>query len=200
MNNYLIMLGSNFADIRQLLNLTQEDLANKMGVSRPTIVKIEQDPSRLTKTLAYAFFVSISYEIKKRIKEVKEINPSAYKSPDSLNTYIKVISGTSLLSAGTIAATATRSLGAVLPGIGVAIATAAGIKWGLKALKGNVKKEVEQKIKWDEEKAKKVLEEIQKKQLEDKTRLLSYLELSSLDISQFVEKINNNEITEEEEQ
>lgn len=200
MNNYLIMLGSNFADIRQLLNLTQEDLAKKMGVSRPTIVKIEQDPSRLTKTLAYAFFVSISYEIKKRIKEVKEINPSAYKSPDSLNTYIKVISGTSLLSAGTIAATASRSLGAVLPGIGVAIATAAGIKWSLKALKGNVKKAVEQKIKWDEEKAKKVLEEVQKKLLEDKTRLLSYLELSSLDISQFVEKINNNEITEEEEQ
>ncbi|MFJ7513245.1 helix-turn-helix domain-containing protein [Peribacillus simplex] len=200
MNNYLIMLGSNFTDIRQLLNLTQEDLAKKMGVSRPTIVKIEQDPSRLTKTLAYAFFVSISYEIKKRIKEVKEINPSAYKSPDSLNTYIKVISGTSLLSAGTIAATASRSLGAVLPGIGVAIATAAGIKWGLKALKGNVKKEVEQKIKWDEEKAKKVLEEVQKKLLEDKTRLLSYLELSSLDISQFVEKIINNEITEEEEQ
>ena len=199
MNNYLIMLGSNFPDIRQLLNLTQEDLANKMGVSRPTIVKIEQDPSRLTKTLAFAFFVSISYEIKKRIKEVKEINPSAYKSPDSLNTYIKVISGTSLLSAGTIAATATRNLGAVLPGIGVAIATAAGIKWGLKALKGNVKNEVEQKIKWDEEKAKKVLEEVQKKLLEDKTRLLSYLELSSLDISQFVEKINNNEITEEEE-
>ncbi|WP_096156461.1 helix-turn-helix domain-containing protein [Bacillus sp. FJAT-45066] len=200
MNNYLIMLGSNFTDIRQLLNLTQEDLANKMGVSRPTIVKIEQDPSRLTKTLAFAFFVSISYEIKKRIKEVKNINPSAYKSPDSLNTYMKVISGTSLLSAGTIAATATRSLGAVLPGIGVAIATAVGIKWGLKALKGNVKNEVEQKIKWDEEKAKKVLEEVQKKLLEDKTRLLSYLELSSLDISQFVEKINNNEITEEEEQ
>ncbi|MFC4559999.1 helix-turn-helix domain-containing protein [Virgibacillus kekensis] len=200
MNNYLIMLGSNFADIRQLLNLTQEDLAKKMGVSRPTIVKIEQDPSRLTKTLAFAFFISISYEIKKRIKEVKEINPSAYKSPDSLNAYIKVISGSSLLSAGTIAATASRSLGAALPGIGVAIATAAGIKWGLKALKSNAKNEVEQKIKWDEEKAKKVLEEVQKKLLEDKTRLLSYLELSSLDISQFVEKINNNEITKEEEQ
>ncbi|MER2078073.1 helix-turn-helix domain-containing protein [Psychrobacillus psychrotolerans] len=200
MNNYLMMLGSNFTEIRQLLNLTQEELASKMGVSRPTIVKIEQDPSRLTKALAFAFFVAISYEIKKRIKEVKQINPSAYKTPETLNTFIKVVSGSSLLSVGAIATTATRGLGAVLPGIGVVIATAAGVKWGLKALKSNNKIDLEQNIKWDEEKAKKVLEEIQKKLLEDQTRLLSYLELNSLDVSQFVEKIISNEITEKDEQ
>lgn len=200
MNYYLMMLGSNFTEIRQLLNLTQEDLANKIGVSRPTIVKIEQDPSRLTKTLAFAFFIAISYEINKRIKEVKKINPSTYKNPETLNTFIKVISGSSLLSVGAIAATASRGLGAVLPGIGAVIATAAGIKWGLKALKSDNKNDLEQNIKWDEEKAKKVLEEILNKLLEDQTRLLSYLELNSLDITQFVEKIISNEITEREEQ
>ena len=42
MNNYLIMLGSNFADIRQLLNLTQEDLANKMGVAVPQLSKLNR--------------------------------------------------------------------------------------------------------------------------------------------------------------
>ena len=196
MNNYLVMIGSNFTEIRQLLNLTQEDLANKMGISRPTIVKIEQDPSRLTKTIAYAFFVAISYEMKKRLKDLQEIDPSAFISPDTLNNFINEISKSSLLTVGTIATTATLGLSAVLPGIGVAIATAAGIKWGLKALKGSSTSAQKVNIKWDEEKARKVLEEVQKKLMEDQSRLLSYLHLDLLDVSQFVEKINENAILE----
>ena len=68
MNQYLVILGTNIPEIRNVMNLTQEELANMMGVSRPTIVKLEQDPSKLSKALAYALFGSVTFEIKKKNK------------------------------------------------------------------------------------------------------------------------------------
>ena len=100
MNNYLLSLGSSFTDIRQILNLTQEDLANLIGVSRPTIVKIEQDPSRLTRTVAYAFFISVSYELQKRKIEVEKIDPEKYKTPEAMDAFVNAIKRASFLTSG----------------------------------------------------------------------------------------------------
>lgn len=204
MNNYLLLIGTNFGEVRQLLNLTQEDLANRMGVSRPTIVKIEQDPSRLTKTLAFAFFVAVTYEMKSRIKKVKELDPKVYKSPDKLKKFVEEIKITSWLPAGAIVTAATLGLGSLglIPGIGAVIAAtagAAGIKNGLKSLrnKKDVPDDVKQQINWDEEKARRIIEEVQKKLLEDQKKVLRGFQLNALDIEQFVEKIDEGELATE---
>lgn len=190
MNNYLLLLGSNVAEVRQILNLTQEDLAHKMGVSRPTIVKLEQDPSRLTKTLAFAFFVAVSYEMKTRIKNVKNLDPKDYKNPEKIKSFIDAIKGTSLLPIGTLATAATLSLGGLIPGIGAAIVASAGATGILKALK---KKSPEAELKWDEEKAKKIIEEVQNKLIEDQKRVVGCFQLNALEIEQFVERIEEGE-------
>lgn len=190
MNNYLLLLGSNVAEVRQILNLTQEDLAHKMGVSRPTIVKLEQDPSRLTKTLAFAFFVAVSYEMKTRIKNVKNLDPKDYKSPEKLKSFIDAIKVTSLLPIGTLATAATISLGGLIPGIGAIIAGAGATAGILKSLK---KKSSEAELKWDEEKAKKIIEEVQIKLIEDRKRVVRCFQLNALEIEQFVERIDEGE-------
>ena len=190
MNNYLLLLGNNFAEVRQLLNLTQEDLANKMGVSRPTIVKIEKDPSRLTNTLAFAFFIAVSYDLKSRIKKVKKIESSDYKSPDKIKNFIEELKKSSLLPIGTLVTVITISIGGVIPVLSAAAIAAgvAGIKYGIKSRKKNPQDE--QQIKWDEEKAEKILEEVQKKLLEEQKKVLSCFQLNELEIEQFVNKID----------
>lgn len=189
MNNYLLLLGNNVSEVRQILNLTQEDLAHKMGVSRPTIVKLEQDPSRLTKTLAFAFFIAVTYEMNIRIKNVKNLDPKEYKNPDRLKKFIDEIKKSSLLPVGAIATAATFSLGGLIPGIGAIIASA-GATGILKSLK---KKTSEDDLKWDEEKAKKVIEEVKKKLLEDQRKVVNCFQLNDLEIEQFVERIEKGE-------
>lgn len=189
MNNYLLLLGSNVAEVRQILNITQEDLAHKMGVSRPTIVKLEQDPSRLTKTLAFAFFVAVSYELKTRIKNVRNLDPKEYKNPEKMKSFIDAIKGTSLLPIGTLATAATLGLGGLVPGIGAIIAGVSAAS----ALKSLKKKSPEVELKWDEEKAKKIIEEVQNKLIEDQKRVVSCFQLNALEIEQFVERIEEGE-------
>ncbi|MGG3557845.1 helix-turn-helix domain-containing protein [Peribacillus frigoritolerans] len=193
MNNYLLLLGNNISEVRQILNLTQEDLAHKMGVSRPTIVKLEQDPNRLTKTLAFAFFIAVSYEMNIRIKNVKNLNPKEYKNPDRLKKFIDEIKKSSLLPIGAISTAATFSLGGLIPGIGAIIASAAGAT----SILNSLKKKSPEDLKWDEEKAKKMIEEVQKKLLEDQRKIVVCFQLNALEIEQFVEKIDEGEITTE---
>jgi DNA-binding XRE family transcriptional regulator len=192
MNNYLLLLGSNVEEIRKILNLTQEELAHKMGVSRPTIVKLEKDHSRLTKTLAFAFFIAISYEIKKRIMDVNSLDPKDFKSTDQIKSFVEKVRGTSLLPIGTLATTATLSLGGLIPGIGAIIAGA-----GATNLLKSLKKKSSEELKWDEEKARMILEEVQKKLLEDHRRIVSCFQLNDLEIKQFVERIEEGEAASE---
>ncbi|MBP1971342.1 DNA-binding XRE family transcriptional regulator [Virgibacillus natechei] len=192
MNNYLLILGTSISDIRKILNFTQEDLAYKVGVSRPTIVKLEQDPSRLTKTLALAFFTTVSYEINIRIEDVKKLDPKEYNNLDKLKKFINEIKKTTSLPIGTVATAATLSLGGLIPGIG-AVITSIGTTGVIPE-----KKKSTEEIKWDEEKVRKIIEEVQKKLIEDKNKIVNCFQLSALQIDQFVEKIEEGENTNEE--
>ncbi|AQQ54751.1 helix-turn-helix domain-containing protein [Planococcus lenghuensis] len=194
MNHYLLSLGGSFAEIRQVLNLTQDDLANLIGVSRPTIVKIEQDPSRLTKTVAYAFFVAISYELQKRIEEVEKIDPEQYKDPESIYPFANKIKGASVLSTGAIVTISGLATGALLPGIGLAFAAAAGLKYA--SLKQKMKDDLRGKVeleKWDENKARIIIEEVKKKLSEDRKRVTSYFQIGDLNTVCFVKKVKESE-------
>lgn len=49
MNYFVQGLGSQISEIRNLLGWTQKDLAKKIGISRSSIVKIENDPANMKK-------------------------------------------------------------------------------------------------------------------------------------------------------
>lgn len=194
MNNYLLMLGNNFSEVRQILNLTQEDLANKMGVSRPTIVKLEQDPSRLTKTLAFAFFLAISHEMQKRTNSINELNPKDYKNLESVGNFVDEVKKASMLSAGSIVTIGALAggLNSLVPGIGKIIATVGTI-----GLVKSLKNKVTDEFTWDEEKAKKIIDGIKKKLLEDQNKILNCFQLTSFDTFQFVSRVEEGESFEE---
>lgn len=89
MNNYLFEVGSHFKDIRTLLGWTQEDVAEKIGVSRNTIVNIERNPANMKKNIAYSFYLEIYKEIYDREEYAQDINKNKLKS--NKNNEIKQI-------------------------------------------------------------------------------------------------------------
>lgn len=74
MNTYLFHLGCQLVEIRRLLNWTQDDLAKRVGVSRPVIVNIENDPEKMTKNIALAMFVNIKGELQIRKSKLSTID------------------------------------------------------------------------------------------------------------------------------
>ena len=76
MNPFLYNLGVNLKQIRELLGLTQVILAEKSGISKPTIVAIEGEPSRLSRAQALALLFVITSELDKRESAAKTIDYS----------------------------------------------------------------------------------------------------------------------------
>jgi len=76
MNNYLLRLGWKLVEIRGVLNWTQDELAKRIGVSRPVIVKIEKDASRMSKNIVLAMFVAIKGELQIRKRKILEFESS----------------------------------------------------------------------------------------------------------------------------
>lgn len=182
MNGYLLLLGSNISEMRNILNITQEELANMMGVSRPTIIKIEQDPSKLTKALAFSLFCAVGISIKTRQKEIKAINPSDYSSTEKLGSFFDKVKSASLISATTLGVIVTVTM----PVIGSLISLASAS--GFKSFKDN------QKLKqWDAEKSKEILIKVEKKILEDERKLLELFKIDSFDVELFGEEIKKGE-------
>lgn len=194
MNGYLLLLGSNISEVRQILNLTQEELAIKMGISRPTIVKLEQDPSKLTKIWAFAFFVAVSHEMQKRTNSINNLNPKDYKNIESVGNFVDAVKKASMLSSGSLV-TIGALVGGLTPlgsGIGKIIATVGAI-----GLVKSLKNKVSDEVTWDEEKAQKIIEGIKKKLLEDQNKVLNCFQLTSFDTFQFVSRVEEGENFEE---
>jgi DNA-binding XRE family transcriptional regulator len=191
MNGYLLMLGGNFPEIRKILNLTQEDLANKMGLSRPTIVKIEQDPSKLTKTISFAFFVSVTYEINKRIREIGNIKPQDYANLENLDGFIARLGSSSYISGGALASLTTLVIGPIVPEIRKMITK--GIREGWDSFKKDSLHPLNDGIKWSADKPQKVIDAVQKKLLEDQKKILLCFQIHSLDIEEFVAKVEEGD-------
>lgn len=66
MNTYLIMLAGQVEKIRKIMDWTQADLCAAIGISRPVLSKIENDPTKLSKTVALALFTALFGELEKR--------------------------------------------------------------------------------------------------------------------------------------
>jgi DNA-binding XRE family transcriptional regulator len=74
MNYYITGLGSQISEIRNILGWTQEDLAKKIGISRSSIVKIENDPTNMKKYIAYSLYLVVTDEVKRKKSEFKKID------------------------------------------------------------------------------------------------------------------------------
>lgn len=96
MNHFLLLFGAQLPEIRRLLNWTQDDVANKTGISRATIVGFEKDPTKLHKYFALAIFSLILYELTTRRQTLKSIN---FSSPNLRNELDKLGFAPKLVSA-----------------------------------------------------------------------------------------------------
>jgi DNA-binding XRE family transcriptional regulator len=72
MNRYLYKLGTQLGDIRKLLGWSQGELARRLGVSRPTILYIEKDPAKMSKTIALALVAVVIFEIGARLSYIEQ--------------------------------------------------------------------------------------------------------------------------------
>lgn len=195
-NGYLLHLGgSTLLEIRQILNITQEELAKMMELSRPTIVKLEQDPEKMTKALAFALFGVVTIEIKKRLKNLKSIDPKEYSDIQSLGKLVNILKDSSSLSISVMGAIATKGLGRAMPGIGSVVSS--GLKNGWKSLKDaavtNLKGNLKENAQWDEKKAEIIVESVERKLLEDQEKLLACFKLNAFDIELFGEELEKGE-------
>lgn len=191
LNNYLLLIGNQMAEIRQILGITQEELAKMMGVSRPTIVKIEQDPTKMTKALGYAFFSSVSYEILKRLKETEYINPDEYEREKDMGIFLKNIASSSGTTISGLKRVTTMALSKLIPNIGTI--------W-TSLPKGNIAegatailKKYGGEIKWDLDKAKLIKDTAEKKLQDDHKRMLAIFNLNELSVLEFGEEIEKGE-------
>ena len=190
MNNYLQSLGSQITEIRQILEVSQVDLANMMGVSRPTIVKLEQDPSKLNVALSYALFGSVSYRIHKRIKETEAINPIDYQDSKRMFIFIETIgtySGVDVSGLKRLTSIALNSFNTVIPTVSM-IWTAFN-RGKVKEESIKIAKEYGEEMEWNLEKAEKVKEVTLNKLYEDQRNLLAIFNLQEFSIITFNEEI-----------
>jgi len=191
MNFYLVHLGGKVAEVRNILNLTQEELAKMMGVSRPTIVKLEQDHNKMTKALALTLFGAAAIEMKKRLKNLRAINPKDYKDLETIGVLVENLKSASSLSISNMGAIATKGLGVLIPGIGSIVSS--GLKHGWKSIKDKTVTNLKENAHWDVDKAEKIVESVERKLLEEEKRLLECFKLDSLDIELFGEELEKGE-------
>jgi len=106
-------VGENIKTVRMLLDWTQADLAKQTGLSRVTIVNIEREPWRMTRTSALAIFFVIFTEIMRRKQHLEKLSIPEYVDwPKLLNdvgltnlrTWSCILGPTELVSTGFIPA------------------------------------------------------------------------------------------------
>ncbi|TCI61812.1 helix-turn-helix transcriptional regulator [Exiguobacterium sp. SH3S1] len=101
-NKFLIELGIHLPEIRNQFSLTQEEFSSLLGMSRPTLIKIEQDPTRLTKTIAMTLYVAVQYLIEKDKVVLNNLNPNNFDKVDSVPQLLQIITSKTSISPSSI--------------------------------------------------------------------------------------------------
>lgn len=119
-NSYITELGMHFKDIRNLMNWTQKDIADKLGISRNTVINIEQNPTTMKKTIAYSLYLVVITELDKRKDRAENIDYSKINTDDKeeiKSTFYKLgLTGT-LLSSGILLPALVTILGGAVGGL-----------------------------------------------------------------------------------
>lgn len=204
MNIYLIELGSSITQIRSILELTQEEFAEKIGISRPTLLKIEKDSNKLTKVIALSMFTALSAEFESHKRNIASVNPKDYQDKESVLKFAKdVLSSmgslfsksnlTTLISTTSTLSAVTRNVlvGVVSGPLLVAVGITSLIK---KYLKGNeqAEKVVENEV--NSNTVMYLLESAQNLVEKKEKECLHYFKLNSWNPLEFVTLLENGEI------
>lgn len=212
MNHYLLKLGSNLSDLRNTLSYTQEEFANLLGVSRPTIIKIEQDPTKMTKNFALALFTGVQAIIEENTYNLKSIDPTHYSTADSaIKLIAKVGSSAPILSTGTLLTAIATIPVAGISGILLGATSFAALSGFINKRKKKSKNPIEDEAKlmenvqksidldklkdlWNAQTADKILNAAKDSILKKEKECLALFELEEWNSRIFLEKINEAEI------
>lgn len=212
MNSYLLKLGSNMPDIRNSLSYTQEEFANLLGVSRPTIIKIEQDPTKMTKNIALALFTGTEAIVEENKYKLSDIDPNNYANAESaIKLIARIGSSAAILSTGTLLASIAALPIMGLSGILLGASSFAAISGFINKKKKNSKvtKETQGELVentrksidldklnelWNVQTANKILNAAKDSIYKKEKECLSYFELEEWNSRIFLKKINDGEI------
>ncbi|OXS74244.1 helix-turn-helix domain-containing protein [Domibacillus enclensis] len=203
MNRYLLELGSNISNIRNCLSFTQEEFAQALGISRPTVIKIEQDPTKMTKNIALAMFVAVQAEIETNKQALDSMKTSDYANPEKAIKLISgVASGATMVSSGALTVGIASLPLAGLIGLGTAMSTVGNV---LNKLKKNKKseeesneelKQLQKKIDieslkglWNEQTAEKIINMAKENLIKKEKECLACFDLERWSNKEYVERI-----------
>lgn len=102
MNLYLTHLASHLPQIRQQLDITQEDLSKLMGISRPTLVKVENEHEKFTHAMAACLYVALTAQLEKDKRLIEELRGDKYSTLKKLEGLLVNSKNLSTLSASTM--------------------------------------------------------------------------------------------------
>lgn len=83
-----IVFAGKIHQVTNSLSMTQENLANAMGIRRSTLVKIKQDPTKFTKVMNFALYVVVSSKIQLFKEQVKNLKIEDYGQINVLPKFI----------------------------------------------------------------------------------------------------------------
>lgn len=113
MNTYLINLASKLPHIRQVLDITQDEISKIMGISRPTLVKVEQHPDKFTHSMALCLFVAVTAQLEKDKILINQFKGENYDTESKFEDLI--LKSQRLTTFSTANLTGTMAALAVLP-------------------------------------------------------------------------------------
>ena len=128
MNPFLFNMATQLRELRELMNWKQEDLASAIGISRPSVIAIERDPSRLDKTVALAIFSVVAAELGERRDKLKALSFNQWGQIDKTEGLIAALATLGLTGRFFGKSAAKIASGMVLPGVGAFAAGYFGIK------------------------------------------------------------------------
>lgn len=102
MNLYLTHLASHLPQIRQQLDITQEDLSKLMGISRPTLVKVENEHEKFTHAMAGCLYVALTAQLEKDKRLIHELRSEKYSTLKKLESLLVNTKKLSTLSPSTM--------------------------------------------------------------------------------------------------
>lgn len=89
MNRNLINIADNLPNLRKILNLRQAELSDLMKISRPTLIKVEQNPTKFNYPLAINLFTSIIYILE---SDSKTINSCKENQQKAIEIFLSLLS------------------------------------------------------------------------------------------------------------
>ena len=127
MNTFLFHMATHLRELRELMNWKQDDLAKNIGVSRPSLIAIENDGLHLEKTVALAIFSVVASEIAERRERLESLSFREWSHPDQQSELIMALGSLGLTGRFFGVSAAAFSTSALITGAGAGLIAATGL-------------------------------------------------------------------------